>query len=145
MTTKEILTAARQAKGALAAMSAEEKNRALTAMADALEAEADYILAENQKDMDAAAGTMGEVKLDRLRLDAGRIRGMAEGIREVVALPDPVGRMLDEREIEEGLHLQKVSVPLGVVAIIYESRPASRRRRSSFTSLIVPAAASISF
>ena len=123
MTTKEILTAARQAKGALAAMSAEEKNRALTAMADALEAEADYILAENQKDMDAAAGTMSEVKLDRLRLDAGRIRGMAEGIREVVVLPDPVGRMLDEREIEEGLHLQKVSVPLGVVAIIYESRP----------------------
>lgn len=123
MTTKEILQAARQAKTVLSAMSTEDKNRALFAMAEALETESAAILAENEKDMDAARGVIGDVKLDRLRLDEGRIRGMADGIREVVKLPDPVGRILDERENEDGLHLEKVAVPLGVVAIIYESRP----------------------
>ena len=123
MTTNEILLSAKQAKHALSSLNTEDKNRALFAMAEALESETDTILAENEKDMESATGIISEVKLDRLRLDIKRIRSMADGIREVVDLPDPVGHLLDEREIEDGLHLQKVTVPLGVIAIIYESRP----------------------
>lgn len=123
MKTKEILLDAQRAKAALRVLGTADKNRALLAMADALETDADAILAENALDLAAARDLMSEVKLDRLRLDTVRIRDMASGIRRIAELPDPVGRLLDEREIEEGLKLKKVSVPLGVVAIIYESRP----------------------
>lgn len=122
-TTQEILETAKAAKPALATLTTEEKNAALLALADSLEAEMDYILSENAKDVEAARGTIGDVMIDRLLLNEQRVRDMATGIRDVVALPDPVGRVLAERDTPDGLHLKKVSVPMGVVAIIYESRP----------------------
>ena len=123
MTTQEILTAAKNAKTYLATLPEDKKNQALCAMADALEAGCDAILAENAKDMEAVRGTIGDVMLDRLMLNQERIKGMAEGIREVAALPDPVGRILTQRTTADSLILKKVSVPIGVIAIIYESRP----------------------
>ncbi|MBQ9030820.1 MAG: glutamate-5-semialdehyde dehydrogenase [Parasporobacterium sp.] len=123
MTTKEILLSAKEAKTAFASITAEQKNEALAAMADALEQEAEEILTQNRLDLEAAKGTVSDVMLDRLMLTMDRIRGMADGIRDVIQLPDPVGRILTERTITDGLNLKKVSVPLGVVAIIYESRP----------------------
>ena len=123
MTTKEILEKAVKAKTGLGLLSPDEKNRALNAMADAiLEAEAD-ILAANAEDVEAARGKISGVMIDRLALNHSRIAGMAEGIREVAALPDPVGRVLSAHVLENGLEISKISVPLGVVAIIYESRP----------------------
>ncbi|MBP5291108.1 MAG: glutamate-5-semialdehyde dehydrogenase, partial [Lachnospiraceae bacterium] len=98
-------------------------NRALMAMADSIENSIEYILDENRKDMEAAKGRISDVKLDRLLLTEDRIRGMADGIRDVVKLPDPVGRIITERVTADGLNLKKVGVPLGVIAIIYESRP----------------------
>jgi glutamate-5-semialdehyde dehydrogenase len=92
-------------------------------MAKAIEEQAENILKENAADMDAARGKISDVKLDRLLLTEERIHGMAEGIRDVVHLPDPVGRILAERTTADGLELKKVAVPLGVIAIIYESRP----------------------
>ncbi len=123
MTTREMLLAAQGAKGALAAAGPEGRKAALLAMADALEADAAPILAANALDMEAARGTMSEVMLDRLSLDEGRIAGMAEGVRQAAALPDPVGKVLRRVERPNGLVIERVSVPLGVVAIIYESRP----------------------
>ncbi|MCQ2604559.1 MAG: glutamate-5-semialdehyde dehydrogenase [Spirochaetia bacterium] len=123
MTTSDILKSARNAKMYLASMDADSKNRALLAMADALEEGCDAILAVNAQDLDAVRGQVSDVMLDRLMLNRERISGMAEGIREVVALPDPVGRLLTQRTTADGLLLKKISVPLGVVAIIYESRP----------------------
>ena len=123
MTTREMLLAAQRAKGALAAAGPEGRKAALLAMADALEADAAPILAANALDMEAARGTMSEVMLDRLSLDEGRIAGMAEGVRQAAALPDPVGKVLRRVERPNGLVIERVSVPLGVVAIIYESRP----------------------
>ena len=123
MTTQEILKDAKNAKSYLATLGAVEKNKALCAMADALETEYDSILAENALDLDAARGTVSDVMLDRLMLDQARIKAMADGIREVAALPDPVGRILTQRTTADGLMLKKVSVPIGVIAIIYESRP----------------------
>ena len=123
MTTKEMLEQVRAAKGALAVLSAERKDTVLLAMADALEADAPAILAANAEDAEQARSSLGSVMLDRLMLNNDRIRGMAEGIREVAALPDPVGRVLADRVTADGLRLKKVSVPLGTVAIIYESRP----------------------
>ena len=123
MTTQEILKDAKNAKSYLATLGAVEKNKALCAMADALETEYDSILAENVLDLDAARGTVSDVMLDRLMLDQARIKAMADGIREVAALPDPVGRILTQRTTADGLMLKKVSVPIGVIAIIYESRP----------------------
>lgn len=118
---------ARQAKAAsreLAKLSTAEKNGALLAMADALEARAPQLKEANAKDM-AAGATMGlsTAMLDRLKLDDKRIAAMAKGLREVAALPDPVGRVLDERTRPNGLRLQKIATPIGVVVIIYESRP----------------------
>jgi len=123
MTTNEILKAAKEAKTAFAAITTEQKNQALAAMADYLEKEKARILEQNKLDMEASKGHISEVMLDRLMLNDDRIRGMADGIRDVINLPDPVGRVLTRRIITDGLELKKVSVPLGVVAIIYESRP----------------------
>lgn len=121
--TQTILKEAKAAVSALAVLSSEEKNKALLAMADALIADTDAILCENEKDMVAAKDSISAVMLDRLRLDASRIRAMADGIRAVAALPDPVGTILSDEIRPNGLHIQKVSVPMGVIAIIYESRP----------------------
>lgn len=106
-----------------APLSTDKKNSVLLNMADALISHTDDILAANETDLKNAEGKISEVMLDRLRLDKGRIAAMAEGIREVAKLPDPVGRVLSETTRENGLLIKKVSVPLGVVAIIYESRP----------------------
>lgn len=118
---------ARQAKAAsreLARLTTAEKNACLLAMADALEAKADDLKSANARDMEFGA-TLGlsAAMLDRLKLDDKRIAAMAKGLREVAALPDPVGRLLDERVRPNGLKLQKISTPIGVVVIIYESRP----------------------
>ena len=123
MKTCDIIRNAVEAKPCLAQLSSEQKNSALLAMADAIEEQAEQILAENARDMEAAKGKISDVKLDRLLLTESRIQGMAEGIRDVVHLPDPVGRVITERTTADGLELKKISVPLGVIAIIYESRP----------------------
>ena len=123
MTTQEILRAAKQAWPALAAAPAERKNAALAAMADALLARSPEILAANAADMEAARGAISEVMLDRLLLNEARIRAMADGVRAVAALPDPVGRVISRVERPNGLVIEKTGVPMGVVAIIYESRP----------------------
>ena len=122
-TTQEILAAAKNAVPQLLTLTAEEKNHALLAMADALEQATAEILAANALDMEAARGHISEVMLDRLALTEGRITDMAKGIREVVALPDPVGRVIAENTLPNGLQVQRISVPMGVIAIIYESRP----------------------
>ncbi len=123
MTTREILQAAKAARPTLQGADTQQKNTALLAMADALEAQTAEILAANAQDMEAARGTISEVMLDRLALTKDRIAGMAEGVRQVAALPDPVGRVLRTVERPNGLVIRKVAVPMGVVAIIYESRP----------------------
>ena len=123
MTTKEILIAAKGASPSLAAADTQVKNRALLAMADALIANTPAILEANAQDMAAAAGHVPQVMLDRLALNESRIHAMAEGIRQVAELPDPVGRTRSEVTRPNGIVIQKVGVPMGVVAIIYESRP----------------------
>lgn len=123
MTTYEILTAAQGAKSALAAASTDTKNSALSAMADALEAAEADILAANALDVEAAKGTMSDVMLDRLILTPARITGMAQGIRDVISLPDPVGHVLTEVVRPNGMTIRRTAVPMGVIAIIYESRP----------------------
>ena len=123
MTTRELLLAANAAKSAMAAASTEVKNAALRAMADALIARTGEILAANGEDMDAARGHISEVMLDRLALTESRIAGMAEGLRQVADLPDPVGRTLRTVERPGGLTIRRTAVPMGVIAIIYESRP----------------------
>ena len=121
--TIEILKAAKAASATLCTLTTEKKNAALAAMADALVAASADILAANAGDVEAARETLGEVMIDRLTLTPARIEGMADGIRAVAALPDPVGRVIDTTERADGLHIEKVGVPMGVVAIIYESRP----------------------
>ena len=123
MTTLELLRSAQLAKGALAAASSETKNAALSAMADALEAAQDSILEANRLDLEAAKGTINSVMLDRLALNPERISGMAQGIRDVALLPDPVGQVLTEVKRPNGMVIRRTAVPMGVVAIIYESRP----------------------
>ena len=123
MATVDILTRARRAKGSLALLDTETRDHALLAMAGALEVNAERILAANALDVENAKETLGEVMIDRLRLDEKRIAGMANGIREVAALPDPLGSILEEKTLPNGLSLRRVSVPLGVIGIIYESRP----------------------
>ena len=123
MTTIDILAAAKKAAPSLSAVDSELKNKALLAMADALEAETQHILAENAKDMDAAKDHLSQSMLDRLALTEDRIRGMADGIRQVVQLPDPVGRVRSRVERPNGIVIDRVGVPMGVIAIIYESRP----------------------
>ena len=123
MTTLEILKRAKAAKQALLLLSDSDKNAALIAMADALEANADVILAANAAECEAAIGKIAPVMIDRLRLTPERIKGMADGIRDVVALPSPLGRTLAEHTCPNGLEITRVSVPIGVIGIIYESRP----------------------
>ena len=123
MTTKEILIAAKSCAPAVAAADTEKKNAALLAMAAALEENTAGILEANALDLEAAKSHISPVMLDRLTLTEGRIAGMAEGIRQVAALPDPVGRVRSREERPNGMVIEKVGVPMGVVAIIYESRP----------------------
>ena len=125
MTTQEILTAAKGAKQAVALADSAARSHALQAMADAL-CTPGYqaaILAANAEDLDAARGHISDVMLDRLALTPERIAAMAKGIREVAALPDPVGAVLNRVERPNGLVIEKTAVPMGVIAIIYESRP----------------------
>ncbi len=123
MTTLELLKKTRAARGSIASATAEEKSRLLLAMADSLEKESEEILRCNMLDMDAARGKISDVMLDRLRLDRDRIGAMADGIRAAAALPDHTGRVLAEVVRPNGVVIDKVQVPLGLVAIIYESRP----------------------
>ena len=123
LTTKEILIRAKASVGILAGLSTQKKNEALEAMADALETDIETILCANAQDVGAAKDAMNGVMIDRLTLTKERIAGMADGIRDVIALPDPVGEVLETVERPNGLVIRKISVPMGVVAIIYESRP----------------------
>ena len=123
MTTKELLIAAKAAVPALSRATSKQKNHALYAMAQALEDHKDEILAANAQDVSAATGHISTVMLDRLALNGSRIADMAAGIRQVAALPDPVGKVLRRIERPNGLIIEKTAVPMGVVAIIYESRP----------------------
>ena len=125
MTTQEILEAARAAKTVVALASSETRTHALWAMSDWLchPENMEAILAANAEDMTAAKGHISDVMLDRLALTEERIGAMARGILEVAALPDPVGRVLNRVERPNGLVIEKTAVPMGVIAIIYESRP----------------------
>jgi glutamate-5-semialdehyde dehydrogenase len=124
---EEMVRLARQAKEAsrgLAILSSAEKNTCLVAMAEALEEATPRIVQANEADMKVAVSMgLSSAMLDRLKLDPKRISAMARGVREVAALPDPVGKLLDERVRPNGLKLRKISTPIGVVVIIYESRP----------------------
>jgi glutamate-5-semialdehyde dehydrogenase len=120
---QEIFIRAKKAAKGATALTAEEKNAALYAMADALEENAENILQANALDLQNAQGKLPTVMLDRLRLDEKRIAGMADGIRQVAKLPDPIGANLKETRLANGLTVKKVRVPLGVIGIIYESRP----------------------
>lgn len=120
---KTMLEQAKAAKAQVSCLTSAQKNAALNAMADALLEQEQAILSANALDLEAAKGTVSQVMLDRLLLTGSRIAAMAQGIREVAALPDPVGLVLEEHTRSDGLQIQKVSVPMGVVAIIYESRP----------------------
>ena len=122
-TTQEQLALARSAKKSINTSSTALKNQALEAMASQLLKATEAILAANQIDMEAARGKISEVMLDRLFLDQERIAGMAQGIRALIDLPDPIGEVLDTEVLENGLEIQKVRVAMGVIGIIYESRP----------------------
>lgn len=123
LTTQEILDRAVAVRAQMSLMSTAQKNSALMAAADALEQATDRILAANALDVDAARDRISPVMLDRLSLNADRIAAMANGIREVAALPDPIGKVLSRSERPNGLVIEKTAVPIGVIAIIYESRP----------------------
>ena len=123
MTTLELLKQAKAAAPTLGAATTEQKNRALQEMANQLESQWEAILQANAMDLCRAKDTISPVMQDRLRLDESRIQAMAEGIRQVMALPDPVGRVRQETKRPNGMTISKVGVPMGVVAIIYESRP----------------------
>ena len=118
-----MLTAAKAAKLEVSRLSTEQKNAALEAMAAALMDNEAEILAANALDLEAAKEIVSDVMLDRLQLTPARIAGMAQGIRDVCKLPDPVGNILEEYIRSDGLKIQKTAVPMGVIAIIYESRP----------------------
>ena len=120
----ETCAAARRAGRVLAALDTASKDRALRAIADALEARIPEILEANARDMEAGeAADIGAALLDRLRLDEGRVRAMAAVVRQIVALPDPVGEVIDGGRLANGLEMRRVRVPLGVVAVVYEARP----------------------
>ena len=123
MTTIDILKKTRAARGELAVLDEAGKNALLLSMADSLLSHEGAILAENEADMSDARGHISDVMLDRLRLDHDRLAGMADGVRAIAALPDHTGRVLSEVRRPNGLVIQKVQVPLGLVSIIYESRP----------------------
>ena len=123
MTTLEMIKATADSKFEIASAGTERKNQALEAMAKALENDVDSILAANAVDMEAARGKINDIMLDRLALDEKRIAGMVDGIRQVIELPDPVGNLIRTVTRPNGLVINKVSAPMGVIAIIYESRP----------------------
>ena len=120
---KQMLIAAKAAKPEIAYLTAEQKNNALYAMADSLLENSESILEANAQDIEIARASVSSVMIDRLQLTKERIIAMAEGIRQVAALPDPVGIQLHEQVRADGMKITKVSVPIGVIAIIYESRP----------------------
>ncbi len=122
-TTLEILPGAKAAAPALSAVSTEQKDEALRAMAESLLSHTGEILKENSIDMEDAKGRLSDAMMDRLFLNEERLLGMADGIRDVCELPDPVGHVLEEIRRPNGLVIQKVTVPMGVIAVIYESRP----------------------
>lgn len=123
MTTIEILENAKRAKTSVALMSSEQKVSALVNMAAAIEDDIDGILRANNTDLAAMRGIMSDVMLDRLALNDERVKAMADGLRSIAKLPDPIGTVLDEFTRPNGMTVKKVAVPIGVVAIIYESRP----------------------
>ncbi|MBO5481120.1 MAG: glutamate-5-semialdehyde dehydrogenase [Clostridia bacterium] len=123
MTMQDILQKAKAAAKKAAALTTKQKNDILLQMADALTCSAENILRANEQDLQNAQGVLPTVMLDRLRLDEKRINAMADGIRQVAALPDPVGVVLEQNCLKNGLTVQKIRVPLGVIGIIYESRP----------------------
>lgn len=123
ITTAEILKNAREVKPYIATLTTEKKNSAIMTMADCLVEATDEILAANRLDIEAARGTVSDVMIDRLALSEDRIKGMADGMKQVASLPDPVGRVLASHTRFDGLLIEKTAVPMGVVAIIYESRP----------------------
>ncbi len=123
MTTLELMRRVKAAAPVLAAADTAKKNNALLAMAEALERRCGEILRANAEDMAAARGKISEVMLDRLLLTQARVSAMADGLRSVVSLPDPVGEILAKETRPNGLQIEKTAVPLGVIAIIYESRP----------------------
>ena len=123
MTTQELLKTVKAAAPALAEATTAQKNQALLAMAAALEANCDEILTANRRDVAAAQGHIAPVMIDRLALSRQRVLDMAEGVRQVAALPDPVGRVRRQVVRPNGLTIDQVGVAMGVVAIIYESRP----------------------
>lgn len=118
-----LLTAARTAKAQVSLLTTEQKNNALLKMADALIKNTDKILSANAIDVENSRGVISDVMIDRLMLNEARVKAMADGIRDVAKLPDPVGHTLKEYVREDGLKITRVSVPIGVIAIIYESRP----------------------
>ena len=120
---KQMLQDAKKAKSIVNRLTAQQKNTALLAMADALTAASDSILAANAIDLEQARDHIPQVMLDRLLLNEKRIASMAQGIRDVAALPDPVGQVLERYTRPDGLEIRKMAVPMGVIAIIYESRP----------------------
>ena len=121
--TRPLLEAANAAKAAIAFLPSEKKKALLLTMADCLEADTQAILEANAADVAAVQGSISPVMVDRLRLTAPRIAGMAAGMRAVAALPDPINQVRSFQCLPNGLEVQKLSVPLGVIAIIYESRP----------------------
>lgn len=123
MTTMDIIRRTKAAWRSIHTMTAEDKSRLLQSMAESLQRHTDEILHCNALDMDAARGKISDVMLDRLRLDAARIDAMADGVRAVAQLPDHTGRILSEVQRPNGMTIYKKQVPLGLVAIIYESRP----------------------
>lgn len=118
-----ILARAKKASRALAVLDTDTKNSALTAIAKALIDNVEQILLANKTDVENAKGKISEVMIDRLSLNEKRVEGMAQGILDVVKLPDPIGEQIEEFTRPNGLEIKRVSVPLGVIAIIYESRP----------------------
>ena len=123
ISTQEILKRAKAAVPKLSAFSACDIDKALNLMADALIEDTKIILEENAKDVERARSTISETMIDRLALTEGRILAMAEGIREIAKLPSPLGEVIESKERPNGLLIEKIAVPMGVIAIIYESRP----------------------
>ena len=123
MSLIETAKRAQEASNKLAGVSSQIKKKALLAMSDAIEKNSGKILAENKKDLDSAKGKLNEALLDRLKVTEKTIREMALGLRQIAGMEDPVGEIIEEKSMPNGLAVKKVRVPLGVVLVIYESRP----------------------
>jgi len=121
--TEQMLQASRQSAYIMAVLTTEQKNRALLTFAELIEAHTDFLLAENEKDLKAQEGNIAPAMYQRLGLNKGKLQQLVQGIRDVAGLPDPVGTILDKTQLDDGLVLEKITVPLGVIGIIFESRP----------------------